>query len=240
MPLASAVLCHPLMRPTLLIVVGVMGCNAGASPRTLTQRSEPEVALATIDHSALCVTKGELARGRVDTPTFRAVARSGGGDAASLRFVLRGASEHARPLASGHARRQLGLKLRAQDGCNLLYAMWRLDPKPMFEVSLKRNPGSRTHHQCGARGYTKLRSARAATLPPIDDEQEHELRAEILGDELVAWIDGRVVWHGRLPREARELTGPAGLRADNLAFELAGIATDARNGVDVACEHHAD
>lgn len=224
---------------TLLIVIGAVGCDVGASPRRLADRTQPTHELTAIAPAALCVTKGELAGSLVDTPTFRAVAPAGNGDAASLRFAMRGSSERARALASGDTRRQLGLKLRAQDGCNVLYVMWRLDPKPRLEVSIKRNPGSHTHEQCGARGYTKLRPVRAAATPAIDDGREHELRAEISGDELVAWIDGRVVWHGLLPDGARELQGPAGLRADNLAFELAGIATNAR-GPAVTCAHHAD
>jgi hypothetical protein len=38
-------------------------------------------------------------------------------------------------------RRQSGLKLRAQNGCNLVYAMWRSEPESKLGVSVTRNPG---------------------------------------------------------------------------------------------------
>jgi hypothetical protein len=46
------------------------------------------------------------------------------------------------------------------------------------------------------------------------------LQAEIRGDDLVAWIDGRVVWIGRLPRAARKLSGLPGIRSDNVEMDI--------------------
>jgi hypothetical protein len=195
--------------------------------------AKPTLALADVAPSALCVTMGALAGSGVDAPTFRAVARGHAGDAASLKVVVHGATAEARALASGQQRRQLGLKLRAANGCNLVYVMWRLDPRPKLEVSIKRNAGARTASECGARGYTKVRADGALPPPALDDGAPHELRAEIAGDALTAWIDGRVTWQGRLPDEARELAGPAGLRSDNLAYDIAAIAVDTRAGGDV-------
>jgi hypothetical protein len=155
-----------------------------------------------------------------------------------MRVVVDGRTEQTRALASGQRRRQLGLKLRAGDGCNLVYVMWRLDPRPALEVSVKSNPGARTTRECGARGYTRIKPASRAPLPPLDDGAEHELRAAIEGDTLVASVDGRVVWRGRLPEAARALSGPAGLRSDNLAFELVDFeapATTAAGGAAARC-----
>jgi hypothetical protein len=191
-------------------------------------RVRPTVALEQVALTSLCVTKGTLSGTRVDVPTFRAVAPGHGGDAASIRFVARGSSATLRALASGQQRRQLGLKLRAQNGCNLVYVMWRLDPASRIEVSVKRNPGARTASDCGAGGYTKLKGTRTVPPPPLQDVAEHELRAEIDGGALTAWIDDRVVWRGELPAKARELSGPAGVRSDNLAFEISAVAVDAR------------
>lgn len=183
------------------------------------------------------MTTGELVDGRVEVPTFRAVAPAHDGDAAAMRVVVHGETAKARALASGQHRRQLGLKLRAQDGCNLVYVMWRLDPKPKLEVSVKHNPGARTAKECGARGYTKVKPVRTASLPELDDGVAHELRAEIADDILTAWVDERVVWQGKLPASAGELVGPAGVRSDNLAFDLTGLAVDRRAGgeVEVKC-----
>ncbi len=231
---------------SLAAIVG-LGCAVGlSSAREAARRrtksappdpARPQLALQSIAPSSLCITSGELAGARVEVPTFRAVAPGHGGDAASLSFVVRGQSETTRPLASGYERRQLGLKLRANDGCNLVYVMWRLDPKPKLEVSIKRNAGARSNRECGARGYTRIKPTQRGALPMLEYGTRYELRAEIDGDSLIAWVDDRVMWRGKLPAEARKLAGPAGLRSDNLMFELAAVAVDARSGgsVDVKC-----
>jgi len=100
--------------------------------------------------------------------------------------------------------------------------MWRLDPKPMIEVSVKWNPGKHDSKECGANGYIKVKPTRS--VRDLRAGEPHELRAEIAGDALTASIDGTVVWHGDLPDEARALTGPAGIRSDNLAFEIRSFA----------------
>ena len=76
----------------------------------------------------LCVTNGvisTLSSGRlaIDSPSSRAVARNIGYQSAEIRFRYLGPSNETKPLASGELRRQIGLKLRAEDACNLLYAI---------------------------------------------------------------------------------------------------------------------
>ena len=176
--------------------------------------------LTVIANDSLCVTKGRIASAKITEPTVRAVATSSTGDGAALTFVFRGDSARTRELANGDARRQLGLKLRAANGCNLVYVMWRLDPKPKLEVSVKVNPGMATHRECGADGYTKVKPAHAEAVPALETGGTHTLRAEIHGDELTAWIDDAVAWRGTLPDVARTLAGPSGLRSDNLAFDV--------------------
>jgi hypothetical protein len=188
----------------------------------------PALAVSPVAADRLCVTKGAASIGATVTePTMRAVALGSSGDAASLAFVFRGDTATSRELASGESRRQLGLKLRAQDGCNLLYVMWRLDPKPSLSVSLKRNPGQRTHRECGASGYTRMKPSRGvalAPLPALTPGASHTLRAELAGDDLLAWIDDQLVWRGPLPAVARDLAGPAGLRSDNVRFDLVAFS----------------
>jgi hypothetical protein len=200
--------------------------------------AKPSLALADVAPASLCVTMGAVADAKVTSPTFRAVAAGHAGDAASLRVSVHGATAEGRALASGQERRQLGLKLRADNGCNLVYVMWRLDPKPKLDVSVKRNPGAHTASDCGARGYTKVRADGALPPPALDDGAPHVLRAEITGDALVAWIDDRVAWQGKLPELARDLSGPAGVRSDNLAFDVLAFSVDARPGgaVDAKCK----
>ncbi len=173
----------------------------------------------------LCVTKGAAKVGALVTePTMRAIALGSKGDGCALEWIYRGDTATTRDLASGTARRQVGLKLRAQDGCNLVYVMWRLDPKPMIEVSIKLNPGKTTHTECGAEGYTKIKATKTWPVPALALGDQHTLRAAIAGDDLTAWIDEKVVWRGRLPASVRALSGPAGIRSDNLSFDLVGFS----------------
>lgn len=212
-----------MKRLAVLLVVSACGSNLEASPeRAPAQKLVPAV--------ELCVSRGKATiGGEVDDPTTRATARGSLGDAAALEFVYRGDTAAVRELASGQARRQLGLKLRAANGCNLIYVMWRLDPTPKIDVSVKLNAGGRDHDDCGADGYTKVRPTKSWRVPVLADGDKHTLRAAISGDDLTAWIDERVVWRGRLPASARSLTGPAGFRSDNLAFELVGFSAPAVN-----------
>ena len=177
---------------------------------------------------SICVTKGAIGPGSViDAPTFRGVALGTSGEAARVDFVYQGRSRGERALASGQVRRQIGLKLRAADGCNLVYVMWRLDPRPIVEAAVKVNPGARTHAECGARGYTKLRPTTydGAADPVIG--QRYALSAQIAGDELSAWIDDRLVWQGALPSQIRYMAGPSGLRSDNVSYGIIAFGAPA-------------
>lgn len=183
--------------------------------------------LVRVPYEAMCATKGALRPHAdavvVNEPTVRAFAAGTRGEAAELAFVFRGDSTTTRALASGETRRQLGVKLRAANSCNVVYVMWRLDPHPFLEVSVKHNPGKRTHDECGTSGYTKVAPVRAARVPPLAIDASHALRAEIRGDELVAWIDGEVAWTGTLPLVARELDGFAGFRTDNVRIDIVSL-----------------
>jgi len=216
----------------VLAMTVVSGCGA---PRA-DAAPEPALALHPVAPAALCVTRGAIAGRAIDEPTTRAFAAGSHGDAAQLTFTFGGDSEHARELASGQLRRQVGLKLRAADSCNVVYVMWRLDPRPKLEISVKYNPGKRTHDECGADGYTKVRSSRAASVPELEAGATHVLRAEIRGDELFAWIDGALAWHGALPDEARALAGPAGLRTDNVRLSELELAVAQGDAHAPACK----
>ncbi|HXZ31807.1 MAG TPA: hypothetical protein VEH30_05970 [Terriglobales bacterium] len=99
----------------------------------------------TVSRSDLCVTEGTIEnagndRMSVDVPKMRAYATRASEQSIGLRFRYAGPTRKESALGSGQMRRQVGLKLRAQDSCNLVYAMWRIDPEPKLVVSLKRNP----------------------------------------------------------------------------------------------------
>jgi hypothetical protein len=184
----------------------------------------------------LCVTHGSIANRTIAEPTVRAFALGAGGDAAELAFTYKGDSQTGRALANGQLRRQVGLKLRAANSCNVVYVMWRLDPKPKLDISVKSNPGMRTHEECGAEGYIKVKPQRAAPVAAFDAGHPHTLRAEIVGDELTAWIDGHVAWRGTLPVDARGLVGPAGMRSDNVALDNVALSAPRSHAPPPACK----
>ncbi|QSQ26582.1 hypothetical protein JY651_17320 [Pyxidicoccus parkwayensis] len=199
---------------------------------------------APVARSALDVTEGELRPAKdgqlvVDEPRMRAVLKgtapssAGKGEprmqaelqgatstSAELRFTVLGPTEQQQALASGEQRQQVGLKLRAEDGCNLVYVMWRIAPKPGVVVNYKRNPGQHTSRECGNAGYTTVRPARHASVGEPTPGTPHTLRAVLEGATMRVWADGKVVWEGELPAEALEMNGPVGLRSDNVRVAL--------------------
>ena len=163
-------------------------------------------------------------RFRVLVAKTRGVVDHSPGDRARLQFVYHGPSKDTAALASGKLVRQIGLKLRARDGCNLIYIMWR-ESDPALYVASKLNGAAKRHEECGTRGYRRLEATRQQDIAGFDDGRGHTLDARIVGDTLTVRADGQIAWQGKLPKEALELTGPAGFRTDNGEFEFA-LETD--------------
>jgi hypothetical protein len=181
-------------------------------------------AFKAVRASQLEITEGTISpAGKVTLRTrsgaMRAVVRDGGQHASAgrLRFKLLGPSLDVKPLGSGLVRRQIGLKLRSSDPCNLLYVMWHADPDHAIEVQVKSNPGQTTSAQCGNRGYQEL-----ATIPmPAPDKRVHTLEARTrrLADGsliLAVYTDGKLLRRMTLPASLTAgLAGPVGVRSDN-------------------------
>jgi hypothetical protein len=182
--------------------------------------------LRQVEPDELCVTNGTVALRdsalAVETPSSRAVVRTAGraGDqAAEIRFRYLGPSSTDKPLASGELRRQIGLKLQAEDSCNVVYAMWHIAPDTRVAVSVKRNTALHAHTQCGAGGYVFLKSRKRIDPPPtIQPGEAHVLRAELHRGELTVTTDGEVAWQGSLG--AALPSGPMGFRTDNVRATL--------------------
>jgi hypothetical protein len=201
--------------------------------------------LERIGREELCVTNGvvsSLPDGRlaIDSPSARAVVRAATDQTAEIRFRYLGPTTVSKPLASGELRRQIGLKLRAKDSCNLVYAMWHIEPDAKFAVSIKRNPGEHTHAQCHAQGYVTVRARRSAALPRIQPGESHSFRAALRGSDLTLVADGQVVWEGTLSSEISTFDGPVGFRTDNARFEFFYYALNpgsgsASKGSDATC-----
>jgi hypothetical protein len=211
-----------------IVTLLVAGVTVGAA-------AAGESAWTRFSASRWRVTRGQIAPlpsggARVTEPTVRAVAPGSDGSRARLRFVYRGPSAGEARLASGELRRQIGLKLRAEDGCNLVYVMWRIAPRPGLVVSVKRNPGARTHRECGVRGYRNLvaTAGTAALLAAPAPGSPHVLAATLDGTALTVEADGVRAWQGDLG-DAAALRGPAGWRSDNGEFD---VELDAVAGVE--------
>ncbi len=144
-------------------------------------------------------------------------------DRVELRFTYLGPTATTVPLGSGELRRQFGVKLRAQDTCNVLYVMWHIEPSQNLAVSIKRNEGQTRHEQCRDRGYTNLLPTIIGPVPKVEIGAPHRLRAEIEDQHLTVLIDDQLAWEGFVGEPTGALYGPVGIRSDNgrFAFEVA-------------------
>jgi hypothetical protein len=222
----QSVLVSLLAATTLALVTGCAGTAATAPSLPRRPIEPPPAALAPVAAAALTVTNGAVLPTSgggvaIRAPSVRAVAEGRGGADVEVAFTYLGPSAELMPLASGEARRQIGLKLRAQDTCNVLYVMWHIEPTTGIHVALKTNPGRRTHAECGDGGYRTLPATWSrADVRAIRAGEPRTLRATIEGDLMRVAADGAPVWTGRLPPEALTLDGPVGFRSDNGEFDL--------------------
>jgi hypothetical protein len=181
--------------------------------------------LVAVSRDKLCITEGALeelpeTRLAVNVPKMRAVVAAVTPQIAEARLKYLGPTSTGSPLGSGEMRRQLALKLRAQDGCNLVYASWRIEPKSELVVSIKSNPGMHTSSECGNHGYRNIKPRHAASVPTLKSGDAHALLAQMDGSKLRVSVDGNVVWDGDLGPEALAFDGPVGVRTDNGRFEF--------------------
>ncbi|WP_375773397.1 hypothetical protein NR798_21780 [Archangium gephyra] len=229
-----------IARPLLL--ASLLGLLAPPATPGRAMKKTPEEGPLTAKR--MKATQGKLepvsgGRLRIEEPKVRAVVSSSEGPraqalaagverdtrVAELRFTYLGATREQKPLQSGELRRQVGLKLRARDGCNVVYVMWRLEPKAGLVVSMKHNPGMSRSDDCGNGGYQTVKPRSKEAVPGMEPGSSHILRAELQGAELKVQVDGRSVWEGVLPAEALTFDGPVGLRTDNGRFDVELLST---------------
>src|SRR5215471_11090871 len=143
----------------------------GTTMRAQPGNDWPITSMQPVPLAKLCVTEGRIGtrhnqlsvsvakmRAFVAVPTLQEV---------EAHFTYLGPAKDSSPLASGEMRRQFGLKLRAQDGCNLVYAMWRIEPKSELVVSVKSNPGMTQSSECNAHGYHNIKPTRDLKVPEV-------------------------------------------------------------------------
>jgi hypothetical protein len=211
--------------------------------RMATASESPASRLIPFSRADLCVTEGailDLPGGRmgVTLPKVRAYLNVPTSPAIEARFIYKGSTENEARLGSGEVRRQFGLKLRAQDACNLVYAMWRIEPESKLVVSIKSNPGEHTSAECGNRGYRNIKPRRSATVPLLRSGDAHVFRAEMKGAELKVFVDDGLVWEGSLGPDALVFDGPVGIRSDNARLQIelrAGLPLETQTGHAPGC-----
>jgi hypothetical protein len=183
----------------------------------------------TMTPADFCVTEGSVEKGpgdrlSVNVPKVRAYVSRATAPSAEVRFRYIGPTKEESKLGSGQVRTQFGLKLRAQDPCNLVYVMWRIEPESKLVVSVKRNPSEHTSAQCGNRGYTNIKPSKVSPVPRLGAGQSHTLRAEMKEQELRVFVDNKEVWDGNIGSDAARRQGPVGIRSDNAQLEFSYLA----------------
>ena len=201
-----------------------------------------------VSRENLCVTEGAIDKApnaslSVDVPKMRAYVNTPVSQSIEAHFTYLGSTAQQSRLGSGQTRRQFGLKLRAHDPCNLVYAMWRIEPESKLVVSVKRNPTQHTSAECGNRGYQNIKPRHFTAVPLLRPGDSHTLRAEMRGQDLSVFADDVEVWEGSVGSEAAGLEGPVGIRSDNarLEFDLkAGEYVGVHPNYVVTCKSGAE
>jgi hypothetical protein len=201
--------------------------------------------MVPVPRAKLCVTEGALeelkgSRLSVNVPKMRAFVAAVTPQTVEARLTYLGHTSDEARLGSGAMREQFGVKLRAHDACNLVYAMWRIEPKAEFVVSVKSNPGMHSSSECGNHGYRNIRPRRASAVPRLSPGSSHALFVEMTGSELRASVDGREVWEGDLGPETLSLDGPVGVRTDNGRFEFQFLVREMGAPIDCRAADHGD
>lgn len=222
--------------------IGLAVIRADAAPRP------PATKLKPIAAGQLCVTEGAVNKGKgdeltIDVPKMRAFVTEETADTAEAHFTYVGETAQTSALGSGEIRHQFGLKLRAQDACNLVYAMWRFSPKNEVVVSVKTNPGMHESSQCGNHGYTNIKASHSSPAPEVKKGSKHILHAELNGQKMTVAADSKVVWEGTVGPAAQSFNGPVGIRSDNVHIDLelfAGEPTAEKALTIPACKAYAE
>jgi len=188
------------------------------------QPAAPLSPLTIVSPSKFCPTEGNINRSaqfmRVESGAMRGVLSTDRSSSAEVDFTYRGPSKDTQPLADGEIRRQIGVKLRAQDSCNVVYAMWHIAPDQGINVLVKSNPGKSTHDQCHDGGYITPTATVNIPVSPIVVGVPRTLRADLVGQRLRVLADGKLAWEGTLPPAAAAFSGPPGVRSDNGTFDF--------------------
>lgn len=197
----------------LALVIAAFGAATG----------KPQVRPGDFDVTGGRIESAPGKRLKVSTKEMRASLKFTTEQSVTVKFTYLGPTKEVAQLGSKEVRRQFGVKLRAHDDCNAVYVMWHFAPDQKIAVSVKRNPGKRTHAECLDHGYINNLKPRIADLPQrVEVNQPHVLTASMSGSDLSVTADNKLVWWGDLGPVALSFSGPIGLGSDNarVVFDL--------------------
>ena len=222
-----------------VVFICMLGVNSGSA----NGNDSSNTSMTPVGAANLCVTEGKIADSgdnklSVSVPKMRAFVSQPTLEEVEAHFTYLGPTKESSPLSSGELRRQFGLKLRAQDGCNLVYAMWRIEPKQELVVSVKSNPGMTASSECDAHGYHNIAPARSSAPPHVKQGGRYTLRAIMDGSKMRVYANNKLVWQGDLGAEALAFNGPVGVRTDNGRFNFELFAAEPhgdQQGASAAC-----
>ena len=205
----------------------------------LANAQAPPNDLLPISRGRLCLTEGEISETAgdvlsVNVPKMRAYVNGWTIPEAEARFTYLGPTDKEAPLGSGEMRRQFGLKLFAQDACNLVYVMWRIEPESKLAVSVKSNPGQHTSAECSNHGYRNVKPRRSSAVPAMKIGSMHTLHAILAAEELRVFVDSALVWEGSVGQEAVHMQGPVGIRSDNVQLTFTLRTDELRHNIPAA------
>lgn len=210
---------------SISLAIACETCMASGAVPPSTRPEQSKRGLAPTQREQLCVTEGQiqaLPSGtlRIELPKVRAVLRHLTQQQVSLRFSFGGPTSQLAPLRSGAVRQQFGLKLQAANGCNVLYAIWRVSPESRMVVQLKRNPSRTKSSDCGNEGYQTIRPSSLAPVPVLTIGAQHLMAASLSNGTLVVTVDRTPVWQGEVDSDLLDFSGPVGIRTDNVKLDF--------------------
>lgn len=134
----------------------------------------------------------------------------------TLDWAYFGPSTEPGTLDSGILRRQIGLKLRSADPCNLLYVMREVDPEHRIFVQAKMNPGMKTSDECGSNGYINLGDT--PVDPAVLGKLSATFRTVIGVEQLEVRENGKLMLSIAIDGPLSKLKGHYGVRSDSGRF----------------------
>lgn len=154
-------------------------------------------------------------RSEVLTSLSRAVVTGNADQKVKVNFTTVGFVDD--PVNNPNNHKQMALKLKAANSCNVLYVIWDADGGPIV-VANKRNDG--IVDTCGPKGYSVIVPSASSPVPALVVGSSHTLQADYVDPVLNVYADGNLVWNGTIGKNLVPYSGPVGLRTDGMQFKF--------------------